>query len=69
MDEEMVEHWRQILREESIGEDEAANAFYKQEQGQDISEEKGYYKKAVDRFKEEYGDIPVLVREWKVRDR
>lgn len=67
MDEETVEYWRQILREESIGEDEAANAFYKQEQGQDISEEKGYYKKAVERFKEEYGDIPVLVREWKVR--
>ena len=31
------------MSEESISETEAANAFYKQEQGEDISKEKGYF--------------------------
>jgi hypothetical protein len=42
----LLEEWRKILREEHIAEDEAANAFYRQEQGEDISVEKGYYKTA-----------------------
>lgn len=67
IEEEVVNRWRMILREERIGEDEAANAFYKQEQGQDVSEEQGYYRNAVQRFKEEYGETPVLVREWKAK--
>lgn len=64
---DILEEWRQILREEHIGEQEAANAFYKQEQGQDISKEKSYYKKAQERFKNKYNDILVLVKSWKVR--
>ena len=67
MPEDIVEDWRKILREEHIGEKEAANAFYKQEQGQDISKEKSYYKKAQERFSSKYYDIPVLVKSWKVR--
>lgn len=42
----LLEEWHKILREEHIAEDEAANAFYRQEQGEDISIEKGYYKTA-----------------------
>lgn len=64
---DVLEEWRQILREEHIGEEEAANAFYKQEQGQDISKEKSYYKKAQERFASKYNDIPILVKSWKVR--
>lgn len=65
--EDIVEDWRKILREEHIGEEEAANAFYKQEQGQDVSKEKSYYKKAQERFNYKYNDIPVLVKSWRVR--
>lgn len=43
---EIIEDWRKIMSEEHISEKEAANAFYRQEQGEDISKEKGYYKKA-----------------------
>ena len=46
----IVEKWRDILREEKIGETEAANAFYRQEQGEDISQEKQFYKNAMLRF-------------------
>ena len=67
LSEEVLNDWRNIMAEEHISEREAANAFYKQEQGQDISKEKGYYKKAQDRFAEKYGDIAVLVKEWKKR--
>ena len=66
MSEEVVEKWRMILREEKIGEQEAANAFYRQEQGEDVSVEKGYYKKAVERFQREYHGTPVLVKEWRL---
>lgn len=65
LSEEVLNDWRNIMAEEHISEHEAANAFYKQEQGQDISKEKGYYKKAQHRFAEKYGDIAVLVKEWK----
>ena len=67
LDEETVQKWRQILREEKIGETEAANAFYRQENGEDISAEKSYYKNATERFRDEYNDIPVLVSEWRIK--
>ena len=64
---EILDNWRKILSEEHISTDEAANAFYRQEQGEDISKEKSYYKKAMTRFKQEYHDIPVLVESWKLK--
>lgn len=64
---EVLEDWRKILNEEHIAETEAANAFYRQEQGQDISKEKQYYKNAQERFKKKYNDIPVLVTSWKLK--
>lgn len=64
----IVEKWRDILREEKIGETEAANAFYRQEQGEDVSQEKQFYKNAMLRFQDTYGDIPVLVESWKLKD-
>ena len=67
IDPNILDDWRKILREEHIAEDEAANAFYRQEQGEDISVEKGYYKTAQQRFKEKYGDIAVLVTSWKLK--
>ena len=67
LNEKTLIRWRQILEEEHISEKEAANAFYRQERGEDISKEKSYYKNAVERFKEEFGEIPVLVKEWRLR--
>ena len=67
MTEEVLAHWRRILDEEHINERDAANAFYKQEQGEDISKEKQYYKNAMERFRAEYGDIPVLVKSWRLK--
>lgn len=64
---DIIDYWHTILREENISEQEAANAFYRQEQGEDISTERGYYKKAQERLKKEYGDIVVLVKEWKCK--
>lgn len=68
LDEETLQEWRRILREEHISEEEAANAFYKQEMGEDISKEKSYFEKARERFKEKYGENPILVQKWKVKD-
>lgn len=64
-----LERWRQIREEENILEKEAANAFYRQEQGEDITKEKNSFKRAMDRFKEECGDIPVLVGRWKLKSK
>lgn len=66
--EDILNDWRIILREEHISEEEAANAFYRSEQGEDISQEKQYFKKAKQRFKEKYHIIPVLVKEWKCKN-
>lgn len=67
LDPETLEHWRMIMFEEHISEEEAANAFYKQEQGEDISKEKQYFANARKRFKDQYGETPILVENWRVR--
>ena len=67
MSQEVVDNWRNILREENIGEQEAANAFYRAAEGEDTTREQGYYANAKKRFKEIYGDIPVLVKSWKLK--
>lgn len=67
MDEKTVERWRTIMEEEKISEREAANAFYRQAEGEDISKEISFYKKAKDRFMEEFGDIPVRLADWRLK--
>lgn len=67
LDEKMLRTWAEILKEEHISEQEAANAFYRQESGEDITKEKNSYKKAQKRFKEIYGTIPVRVPEWRLK--
>lgn len=64
---DIVEEWRTILSDERISEEEAACAFYRQEQGEDISEQKKYYKIAQERFRDKYKDIAVLVTSWKLK--
>lgn len=59
--------WLSILAQEHIGADEAACAFYRAAQGEDISKEKGYFKKAIARFKDQYGYTPIMVKEWRVK--
>lgn len=68
LDEVTLADWHNIMEEEHISEQEAANAFYKQEQGMDISKEKRYFANARARFKEKYGECPILIESWKVRD-
>ena len=60
--------WRKILREEHIGEEEASNAFYRQAEGEDVSKEIGYFKKARKRFEDKYNDVPILVKEWRLKE-
>ena len=67
MPDELVDDWRAILKEEHIGEEEASNAFYRQAEGEDISKEINYFKKARDRFKEKYHFTPILVKEWRLK--
>lgn len=67
IEDDVLEDWRKILKQEHISEEEAANAFYRQQQGEDISKEKQYYKNALERFKEKYGSIPILISQWKVK--
>lgn len=67
LDEEKVEAWRRILKEEHMSEEEAASAWYKQESGEDVSKEKGYYKNAIDRAKMEWGSFPVYIQEWRLK--
>lgn len=62
---EVLAEWRTILAEEHISEKEAAHAFYKEQQGEDITKERNYYKNALTRFKEKYKSIPVLVSKWR----
>ena len=62
---EVLADWRNILKEESIDEAAAAKAFYREQQGEDISQEKSFYKCALERFKAKYNTMPILVKEWR----
>ena len=64
---ELLIEWRHILKECKISEEEAADAFYRQESGEDISKEKQYYKNALREFQNRYSDIPVRVSKWRLR--
>ena len=67
LEEEVLADWKRILEEEHISEQEAASAFYRHAEGEDISKEVSYYKTAQKRFKDKYGDIPIKVKEWKLK--
>lgn len=67
LSQEILDDWRNIMKEEHISEQEAASAFYKQEQGMDITKEKMCFAAARARFKEKYGEFPILVESWRVR--
>lgn len=67
LNQEAIDRWRALLSEENINEEKAACAFYRQAQGEDVSEEVSYYKKALARFKNEFNEIPVLVKSWKLK--
>lgn len=65
--EEQIQEWRKIMTEERISEEHAANAFYRQEQGEDISKEKEYFQNAKTRLKAKFGDIAIRVADWKLK--
>lgn len=67
LDDEEKLRWQQILSEEKISAQEAANAFYKQQQGGDITKEKMCYKNALKRILKEYTSFPVLVESWRIK--
>lgn len=64
---DLVSEWRQFLEEEHMSEVEAAKAFYKYADGEDVSQEISYYRCAQKRFREKYGDFPVYVKNWKLK--
>ena len=67
LSEDVVREWRNILRAEKIGEQEAANAFYRYAYNEDISLELNYYKNAMSIFQAKYNDIPILVKSWRLK--
>lgn len=56
MTDEQMFNWHTILRKYKIAEDEAANAFYAQAQGENIDDKISAYKEALDEYKDTYGD-------------
>jgi hypothetical protein len=67
LNQEELEDWAKILKEELIDEEAAASAFYRHAEGEDISKEVSYYKKALSRYKEKYFDVPVRVQSWRLK--
>lgn len=67
MTDEQMFNWHTILRKYKIAEDEAANAFYAQAQGENIDDKISAYKEALDEYKDTYGDVPVLVQSWRLK--
>lgn len=67
IEEDVLDDWCQIRHKCNIDSQEAANAFYKMAQGEDVSEEINAYKKAMQMFSDKYGDIPVLVESWRLK--
>lgn len=65
---DVVADWRSIMAEEHITEAMAASAFYRQELGEDISQEQNYFARARRRFKEKYGGCPIPVVSWRVAE-
>lgn len=66
-DEETLGNWKSILTGAKLSEEEAANAFFKYAEGEDITQELDCYKKARKLFYKEYGDYPVRVAEWHLK--
>lgn len=67
LNQEAYDKWVKIREEEKIGEKEAAKGFYKIAQGEDAEKELSAFQKALERFKNEYGDTPVLLDSWRLK--
>lgn len=65
--EHVLADWSAIRREERIHDDAAASAFYKMAQGEDIGTEMSRYERALAHFREKYGDTPVYVESWRLK--
>lgn len=63
----VLTEWRNILSQEQIAEEEAANAFYKMAEGENIELELNRYLRAKERILDIYGDFPVRVKKWKLK--
>lgn len=62
---EQMSSWMEILRKQRIGEKEAANAFYADAQGEDITDAKNRFQIARMIFLNQFGFIPVRVNQWR----
>lgn len=67
LSEEDLATWRMIMESENISEMAASSAFYRYAQGENVDEEVGYFTKARQRFKEIYGEAPILVSKWRLK--
>lgn len=59
--------WYTTMSNYHINEKQAALAFYKTAQGEDITEELANYRSAMKAFKMMYGDVPINVRNWRLK--
>ena len=66
--EEIVE-LKYIFKNFQMSEEEMQCAWIKQNQGQDVSEEKNHFNAAITFFKERYGYRPILVAKWRLKQK
>lgn len=63
--EDVVKIWREILKKNYIDEERAANAWYRERNGEDTTTEKNAYKAAMEEFKNVIKcNAPIYVAEW-----
>ena len=68
LEKDVLIDWFQIMDRERIGEKEAAKAFYRLSLGEDVSKEISYFKKAMWCFCERYGDYPIFIGKWRLKE-
>lgn len=67
--EDVVKIWREILKKNYIDEERAANAWYRERNGEDTTAEKNAYRAAMAEFEKETGHAaPICVSEWELNN-
>ena len=64
LDNNALQRWLNILKEEHITEEQQAAAFRDYVEGLDITEAIGFYKRAISKFYEEFNDYTVKVAQY-----
>lgn len=68
--EDVLKIWREILKKNYIDEERAANAWYRERNGEDTTAEKNAYKASMDEFKKIMKcSAPIYVAEWELNNK